>query len=49
MYEYIKGQWKMAKVTEEWVRKCVPRYITQEECNTILATPQTPGVWSVQV
>lgn len=47
MYPYILGQWKMAKVTDEWVMSKVPKFITEAECATILATPQTPGTLSV--
>ena len=32
----------MAKVTEEWVMACVPKFINAEQCATILATPQNP-------
>lgn len=42
MYNYILGQWRMAKVTREWVMACVPKFITDEQCATILATPQVP-------
>lgn len=40
LYNYILGQWKMEKVTAEWVQARVPKFIIQEECDTILATPQ---------
>jgi len=32
----------MAKITEVKVRTYVPFYITQAECDMILATPQNP-------
>lgn len=32
----------MAKVTEEWVMDRVPKFITDVQCATILATPQNP-------
>jgi len=47
MYNYILIQWKMARVTQEWVMACVPKFITAEQCAVILATPQTPGTLSV--
>jgi hypothetical protein len=40
MYNFIKGQWIMGKITEEKVLSYVPRYITQEQAEEILATPQ---------
>lgn len=40
MYKYILGQWKMGLVTAEWVQSLVPRWITQQQCDDILATPQ---------
>ena len=39
-YKYLLGQWKMRKVTAEYVQARVPKFITQEECDLILATPQ---------
>ena len=41
MYNYILGQWQMARVTAEWVMACVPKFINDAQCATILATPQT--------
>lgn len=43
MYNYILGQWKMARVSAEWVMDRVPKFITSEQCAVILDTPQTPG------
>jgi len=43
MYNYILGQWVMRAVTAEWVQSKVPTRITQEQCDTILATPQILG------
>lgn len=42
MYTYILNQWIMAKVTEQWVMDRVPKFITAEQCATILSTPQNP-------
>ena len=42
MYEFIRLQWIMRKVTAEWVRAQVPKWITQEQVDEILATPQIP-------
>ena len=42
MYNYILLQWIMAKVTQEWVMSCVPKFISDEQCAIILATPQNP-------
>ena len=49
MYNYIMGQWIMAKVTQEWVMACVPKFLSAEQCATILATPQNPQLNSVKV
>ena len=43
MYEFIRTQWILRKVTAEWVLAQVPRWITQEQADEILATPQVPG------
>jgi len=43
MFEFIRLQWIMRKVTDEWVQAQVPRWITQEQADKILATPQVPG------
>jgi hypothetical protein len=32
----------MAKVSQEWVMGCVPKFITAEQCAVILATQQNP-------
>lgn len=40
MYGFILNMWIMGRVTEQKVRSYVPTFITQEECNMILATPQ---------
>ena|GEM_PF-4112984 len=49
MYNYLLGQWKMARVTAEYIQDRVPKFITAAECATILETPQTPGTLSVTV
>jgi len=43
MYNYLSGQWTMARVTAEYIQERVPKFITATECATILETPQTPG------
>lgn len=41
MYNFILNQWIMKKYTETNIQNCVTKgYITQEQANTILATPQ---------
>lgn len=40
MYGFILNMWVMKRITEQKVRSYVPTFITQEECNMILATPQ---------
>lgn len=41
MYGFILNMWVMKKITAAKVQSYVPIYITQEEPNMILATPQT--------
>ncbi|RFU70343.1 XkdX family protein [Peribacillus saganii] len=41
MYNFIRNQWIMGKYTPEQVQNAVTKgYITQEQADTILATPQ---------
>ena len=40
MYSFILNMWVMHKITADKVQSYVPRYITQAECDMILATPQ---------
>lgn len=48
MYNYIMGQWIMTKVSQEWVMACVPKFLSAEQCATILATPQKTQLNSVK-
>jgi hypothetical protein len=41
MYGFILNMWIMGRVTEAKVQSYVPYYITQDEADMILATPQT--------
>lgn len=40
MYSFILNMWILGKINADKVQSYVPRYITQEECNMILVTPQ---------
>lgn len=40
MYGFILNMWIMKRIDEDTVRGYVPRFITEQECNIILATPQ---------
>lgn len=40
MYNFILNMWIMRRISEAKVRSYVPVYISQEECDMILATPQ---------
>lgn len=40
MYQFILNMWIMSKISAAKVQSYVPRYITQQECDMILATPQ---------
>jgi hypothetical protein len=42
MYTFILKQWIARKVDSVKVQSYVPRYITQDECDSILLTPQNP-------
>ncbi|WP_280525632.1 hypothetical protein [Peribacillus butanolivorans] len=44
MYAFILGMWVRRKIIETQIRNYVPRYITAEEAETILATPQNEVV-----
>lgn len=39
LYNFILSMWVQGRCTAEKVQSYVPAYITQEECDTILATP----------
>lgn len=44
MYNFILNMWVMRKIDEAKVQSYVVKgYITQEEANIILATPQIPA------
>lgn len=40
MYGFILNMWIMRRIDAAKVQSYVPRYITQQECDMILATPQ---------
>lgn len=40
MYSFILSMWYMRKINADKVRSYVPFYITQQEADVILATPQ---------
>ena len=40
MYGFILNMWVMGRISESKVRSYVPLYVTQTECDMILATPQ---------
>lgn len=42
MYNFLLGCWIRRQVDEATLRSFVPRWITQEECDRILATKQNP-------
>jgi hypothetical protein len=39
-YNFYLNMWIMHKIAAEQLQTKVPRYLTQEECDMILATPQ---------
>jgi hypothetical protein len=44
MYGFIYNMWVLGKIDASKVQSYVPKFITQEEADTILATPQTGTV-----
>lgn len=40
MYDFILNQWILGEFDAIRVNKCVPKWISQEQANTIIATPQ---------
>jgi len=41
-YNFYLNMWIMRRITAEVLQTKVPKYLTQEECDMILATPQIP-------
>jgi len=39
-YNFLLSMWVAKSITAEKLQTYVPKYITQEQCNLILATPQ---------
>jgi hypothetical protein len=39
-YNFFLNMWIMHRITAEQLQSKVPKYLTQEECDMILATPQ---------
>lgn len=42
MYDYIKMKWYEREATELQVYMLVPMFLTQEEADAIVASPQKP-------
>ena len=42
MYAFILNMWIMRRIDENRVRSYIPLFISEEEANMILATPQLP-------
>lgn len=40
MYNFILNMWVMGKINTDKVQTYVPKFITQDEADMILATPQ---------
>lgn len=41
-YNFYLNMWIMRRVTEAQLQAKVPRFLTQEGCDMIIATPQIP-------
>lgn len=39
-YNFYLNMWIMRRITAEQLQTKVPKYLTQEECDMIIATPQ---------
>lgn len=44
MYQFILTQWIMRKIDADKVQSYVGKWITQDQADEILATPQVPEV-----
>lgn len=42
MYSFILNQWILRKIDAEKVQSYVPKWINQEQADTIIAAPQIP-------
>ena len=40
MYQFILNQWILGKIDADKVRSYAPKWITQEQADTIIETPQ---------
>ena len=40
MYSFILSMWKQGKIDEEKVKSYCPKFITEEQVESILTTPQ---------
>ena len=40
MYQFILNQWILGKIDAEKVQSYVPKWIDQEQAETIISTPQ---------
>jgi hypothetical protein len=41
-YNFYLNMWIMRRITAEQLQTKVPKYLTQAECDMIIATPQIP-------
>ena len=39
-YAFFLNMWLLRKITAEQLQTKVPKYLTQDECDMIIATPQ---------
>jgi len=42
-YSFFLNMWIMRRITAEILQTKVPKYLTQNECDMIIATPQIPA------
>lgn len=40
MYQFLLNMWMLNKIDERKLQTYVPKYITQEQANNIMATPR---------
>lgn len=45
MYQFLLNMWIMGRIDKEYLQSKVPKRITQEECEMIIATPQLKSTY----
>lgn len=40
MYDFLLRQYILKRIDATYIRRCVPKFLTEEEAELIIATPQ---------